>query len=81
MVALDRGSLKEVVGDGGIVVEERRLKSAITDLADALLKVTDLKMRERLSKQAVKRAKLFSWRKFAENVFSLYKDGFPLSRE
>ena len=81
VVALDRGSLKEVVGDGGIVVEERRLKSAITDLADALLKVTDLKMRERLSKQAVKRAKLFSWRKFAENVFSLYKDGFPLSRE
>ena len=69
VVAINRGAMKEVVGKGGIVVEERGLKSAITNLANALMNATDLKTRERLSKQASTRARKFRWKAFGNVIY------------
>ncbi len=78
VVALDRGAMKEIVGSGGIIVEKRELKFAITNssgiksastnLANALLNVTDRKTRQRLSKQATQRSTVFRWKTFAKHV-------------
>ncbi len=69
VVAVDRGAMKEVVGDGGIIVEERGINSASTNLASALARVAETKTRAALSKQATLRAKTFRWKAFAQTVY------------
>lgn len=68
VVAVDRGSLREVVEDGGIVVE----KSNAGALADAMMRIaTDEKLRKTLSKNARQQASRYSWKIFAETIYNI----------
>ena len=60
VIALDRGALKEIVGEGGIIEK-------IT-LAGALKKITDKKIRAVYSKKAIMQAKKFQWEEFAQQI-------------
>ena len=66
VVALDRGSLKDVVGDAGLIAsypEAGEIAKLFTKIA------TDSCLRAELSRRATKRVKIFSWKKFAGEVF------------
>ena len=61
VVALRRGALGEIVGEGGIVT---------TNLEEAMRKMTDKNTRAKYSKRAIMRAKKFRWEKFAQQIRS-----------
>lgn len=66
VVAVDRGAMKEVVGDGGLVASS--IDSS--DIADLLFTIaTKQKQREILTQLAMKRAQTFSWKSFAACVY------------
>ncbi len=62
VVALRRGALGEIVGEGGIVT---------WNLQEAMRKMTDKNIRARYSKKAIMQAKKYRWGKFAEHIRSL----------
>jgi len=65
VVSINRGAMKEVVGDGGLInpdVEPEKIANMLYTLA------TSSQLRFRLRKQALKRAKHFSWKSFAKCV-------------
>ncbi len=65
VVSVDRGAMKEIVGEGGIIASS--LFPAA--LADALFSlVGDRKFRLLLKKRAMKRGESFSWKTFAQCV-------------
>ncbi len=69
VVAVDRGAMKEVVGDGGIIsqsIEPEKIAEMLYIIA------TNSNMRMKLKKEALQRAKQFSWKKFAECVIGMY---------
>ncbi len=66
VVALDRGALKEVVGEGGIVLRTKK------EFQDALVKMTDAKIRGTYFKKAIAQAKKFRWEEFARHVLQTY---------
>lgn len=59
VVALDRGALGEIVGEGGIVT---------TKLEEAMRIMTDKNIRAEYAKKAIMQAKKFRWEKFAEHI-------------
>ncbi len=62
VVAVDRGSLKKVVGDAGLIAS----RPNAAEIANLLRQIgTDNALRISLTRRAIKRAKLFSWKKFA----------------
>lgn len=68
VLAVDRGSLKEVVGHGGIVTAKPEARL----LAHAMMKMTEKKTRNFFSRRAVREAKKYSWKTFAKNVYNTY---------
>ncbi len=60
VIALDRGALKEIVGEGGII--ERKT------LTVALKKMMDKNIRAVYSKKAIVQAKKFRWEEFAQHI-------------
>lgn len=76
VVALDRGALKEIIGDGGIIVTKtengKRLpagKAGKTDtFAEAMEIMTDQKERQKFTKKAIEQAKKFRWKSFAQQI-------------
>lgn len=68
VVAVDRGSLKEVIGDGGIIVD----KPSAQALAEAMLGMMDEKFRAKVSKSALQQASRYSWKTFAKTVYNTY---------
>ncbi|MBI5449263.1 glycosyltransferase family 4 protein [Candidatus Gottesmanbacteria bacterium] len=67
VLAIDRGSLKEVVGGGGIVVEKPEAEL----LADAMVRMTDRKIRGQFSRRAIALSKRYSWKTFAYNIYKI----------
>lgn len=61
VVALARGALGEIVGEGGIVAE---------NLEEAMRKMTDKNIRLEFSKRAIMQAKKFRWEKFAQEILN-----------
>lgn len=69
VVSIDRGAMKEVVDDGGLIsesIEPQKIAELLTSVA------TDHQLITKLKKHALDRATIFSWRKFAEYVMSMY---------
>lgn len=62
VVAVDRGALSEVVGNGGIIVKTQ------IGFARALIQMTDNKTREKYAKNATLQAKKFRWEEFAQHI-------------
>lgn len=62
VVALDRGALKEVVGEGGIILRQT------SGFAEAMGVMTDTKKRMDFSKRAVLQAKHYRWDLFAQRL-------------
>lgn len=62
VVALGRGALGEIVGEGGIVT---------TNLQEAMRKMMDKNIRAKYSKKAIIQAKKYRWEKFAEHIRSV----------
>ncbi|MBI3559602.1 glycosyltransferase, partial [Candidatus Gottesmanbacteria bacterium] len=73
VVAVDRGAMAEVVGEGGIVIKEAgRVKSnagkTSGEFAAALMRMTHKKTREALAIKAIVQAKKFRWEEFAKAI-------------
>lgn len=69
-IASNISSLPEVVGDAGILIDPNDTQG----IADAIYKVlTDDVLREKLIKNGLERAKLFTWEKAAEKVTGVYE--------
>jgi glycosyltransferase involved in cell wall biosynthesis len=70
VIAGDRTSLPEVVGDAGILVDPYDVDA----LAAALEKVvSDADLRSELSVKGLARAKLFEWRETARQTLAVYR--------
>lgn len=76
VLAVDRGSLKEVVGRGGIVVAKPKAEL----LADAMVKMTQKKTRDQYARLALVQSKKFSWKTFAASVYQIYHHGNMVTR-
>ncbi|WP_421077859.1 glycosyltransferase family 1 protein [Methanothermococcus sp. Ax23] len=71
VVTSNTSSLPEVVGDAGIMVNPYD----VNELAKAMYEVlTNDGLREELSKKGLERAKLFSWKKCAEEHLKVYEE-------
>ncbi|MCX6340469.1 MAG: glycosyltransferase family 1 protein [Candidatus Aureabacteria bacterium] len=71
VICSNRASLPEVVGDAGILVEPTDVRA----IASAMEHVfTDGALRARMSAAGLERAKLFPWKKTAEETLKLYKE-------
>lgn len=69
VVSVDRGAMKEVVGNAGIIAADIEPRM----IADALYAITaDIELLKKLKERALKRAKTFSWKTFAECVLAMY---------
>lgn len=69
VVASRRGSLPEVVGDAGVLVEPQ----AIDELADAIRRILDdVQWREQLRTRGFENAKQYSWEQTAQKTLELY---------
>jgi glycosyltransferase involved in cell wall biosynthesis len=70
VIVPDRGSLPEVVGDGGLCVDPENLDA----LAGAMRRiVTDASLHESLVRASLSRAKSFSWQRCAELTMAAYR--------
>lgn len=64
-------SLPEVVGEAGIIVDPHNIK----ELRDAMYNVLkDPELGNELSKKGLKRAKMFSWERTAQETWKVYED-------
>lgn len=71
VIVSNRTSLPEVVGDAGILVEPTDTGA----LAGAMERVfTDPDLRERMVRMGLERARLFPWRKTAEETLAVYRE-------
>jgi glycosyltransferase involved in cell wall biosynthesis len=71
VVVSDRGSLPEVVGDAGLLIDPEEPSS----LAAAIERVvTDTGLRETLARRGLERARQFSWKQTAVSVRRAYED-------
>ena len=78
VIAGNRTSLPEVVGDAGVLVNPFE----INDIVTALEKVIgDSDFRSRLSAKGLERARLFDWRETARQTLAVYKKAAGLNGE
>lgn len=71
VVALGRGALKEVVGEGGIIISQKEKgKSEKEMLAEAMIRMTDKKTREAFVRKALEESKKYQWEVFAQTVLT-----------
>lgn len=70
VIACNRSSMPEVIGDAGILAEpsEKEMKSGITRL------IEDEYLRKKLGKKSLERAKQFTWEKCAKNTLKVYEE-------
>lgn len=71
VIASDRGSLPEVVGEGGILVNPENIEQAARALHTVC---ADVKLRASLLDKGRKRACQFSWLKTAEKTLEVYRE-------
>ena len=70
VITSNTSSLSEVVGDAGIIVNPYDVDELTNKIYEVL---TNEGLREELSKKGLERAKLFSWRKCAEEHLKVYE--------
>ncbi|OGE32009.1 hypothetical protein A2631_02735 [Candidatus Daviesbacteria bacterium RIFCSPHIGHO2_01_FULL_44_29] len=65
------GSLPEIVGEAGILVDPLNIE----EIRNAIVRVCeDAGLRDELSIKALEQAKIFSWKKMAEQVLEVFKE-------
>lgn len=69
VIAVSRGALPEIVGDGGLVVS-----ADSHHIAEAMNRMMKKSLRTLISKQAVVRSKQFSWQSFARDTLALMNE-------
>ncbi len=70
VVSVDRGAMKEIVGDGGIISGSLKEEG----VADTLYRfLSDNPMRKKYKARAIERSKQFRWPSFASQVYDLIK--------
>ena len=69
-IVSNRGSLSEVVGNGGFVLDPKDIDKMSNEI-EGFLKET--RKREVFSKQGIERVKMFTWKSCAENTYELYQ--------
>ncbi|MFX0197455.1 MAG: glycosyltransferase family 4 protein [Candidatus Hodarchaeota archaeon] len=70
VVASNRTSIPEVVGDAGVLIDPHDT----SELRDAMLQLLDdEKLRGEMSEKGLERAKLFSWDKCAQETLAIYE--------
>lgn len=76
VIASNRASLPEVVGDGGLLIEPtaERMGAAIVSV------LTDEQRRRMLSQRARERAATFSWQRTAEQTRAVYREALAAIR-
>ncbi|WP_292460183.1 glycosyltransferase family 1 protein [Methanothermococcus sp.] len=75
VITSNTSSLPEVVGDAGIMVNPYD----VDELANKMYEVlTNDGLREELSKKGLERAKLFSWKKCAEETLKVYEEVYNM---
>jgi len=75
VIASNRSSVPEIVGDGGIIVDP----TDIDKIAEIMLEVlTNESLKKELSKKGLKRAKLFSWEKTTKKTLKIYEKAYNL---
>lgn len=71
VIAGNISSMPEIVGDAGILVNPKSEK----EIGEAMLRITaDKRRRQDLVKRGLKRAKRFSWKKFARKIWETIDD-------
>lgn len=70
VIASNTGSLPEVVGDGGIMLDPFDIEAISDNMYEIL---TNESIRENIIKKGLERAKLFSWKKTAEETLTVYE--------
>jgi glycosyltransferase involved in cell wall biosynthesis len=71
IITSNTSSLPEVVGDAGILIDPYDIE----ELAKAMYEVLkDESFKMELAKKGLERAKLFSWRKTAEETWKVYEE-------
>jgi len=75
VVSSNLANMKTIVGNGGILVQP----SDVHGIAKAVIRMLeDPEMREKLSNEAYKAAKKFTWDKAAEKIFQIYKEAIEV---
>ena len=75
VITSNTSSLPEVVGDAGIMINPY----SVDELANKMYEVlTNDGLREELSKKGLERAKLFSWKKCAEEHLKVYEEVYNM---
>ena len=75
VVTSNTSSLPEVIGDAGIMVDPDDVNSLCETMCNLL---TDKELRCQMSKNGLKRAKLFSWEKAANEILEIYDDALSV---
>jgi glycosyltransferase involved in cell wall biosynthesis len=76
VLAANRTSLPEIVGDAGLLVEPN-----VREVRDGLVRLfTDAALRTQLGERGIQRAGQFSWRKTAELTAAAYHEAYASSR-
>ena len=70
VITSNTSSLPEVVGDAGLMFNPQGVDELVTKLYEVL---TYQKLREKLVKRGLERARMFSWEESAEKTLKLYK--------
>lgn len=68
VIVSDVSSLPEVVGKSGLYIDPNSVES----IKEAILKMSDQKLRDKLSKLGLERAKQFSWDEMAKSVLEVF---------
>jgi glycosyltransferase involved in cell wall biosynthesis len=71
VVAADRGSLPEVLGDAALLVDPQDDR-AVAQAIESVIKRSEL--RERLRRAGIGRARTFTWEKCAERTIEVYRE-------
>lgn len=77
VIVSNQGSLPEVVGDAGVLVEPTDIEQ-IADAAERLL--TDAHLRADLRKRGLDRARTFTWERTARETLAVYREVYEESR-
>jgi glycosyltransferase involved in cell wall biosynthesis len=76
-VASNRGSLPEVIGDAGVLVDPEDHETMAKSVAMIL---DDAGFREKLRQAGLERARLFTWEKTAKQTLEVYRKVYQTSR-
>lgn len=75
-IVSEGGSLPEVVGDAGLIVEPHDIEGLRTAIRTL---IEDTHTRQSLSDRALQRAKLFSWKRCADETLAAYREAIRIA--